>query len=122
MADDNQVEIRFSASTDDALAGIARLQGSLVKLGAPITNLKGIFAQLRAAFTAATPAGMVAEAANAFGELGSKAASTALQMRNIGAEIGLLHQGLAQQKTVLDAEASQYQITRNKKKRNTGPN
>ena len=36
-------------------------------------------------------------------------------MREIGAEIKLLHQGLTEQKIVLDAEANQFQITQNQK-------
>lgn len=115
MADDNQVEIRFSASTDEALDGIAQVRAGLAGLTAPVTDLKGIFGQLKAAFAAATPGEMLENAINAFGELGNKAAGAALQMRDIGAEINLLHQGLAQQKTVLDAEASQYQITQDQK-------
>ena len=115
MADDNQVEICFSASTDDALDGIAQIRDGLKGLGAPVDRLKGILGQLRAAFAAATPADMLSGAVQAFGELGNKAASTALRMRDIGAEIALLHQRLAEQKTVLAAKANQYQITQNQK-------
>ena len=64
MANDNQVEIRFSASTEDALAGIERIRDSLSQLTAPVK---------------------------------------------------VLRQGLAEQKILLNAEASQFQITQNQK-------
>jgi hypothetical protein len=105
----------FPRPTDDALGAIEQLRSGLARLGAPASKLNGILAELKAAFSAATPAAMVADAAKAFSDLGNKAASAALQMRDIGAEIAQLHQGLAQRKTILDAEASQYQITQNQK-------
>jgi len=64
MANDNDVEIRFAASTDDALDGIARIR-------------------------------------EAIGDLGS--------------EIKVLQQGLAEKKVLLNAEVSQYQITQDQK-------
>jgi hypothetical protein len=115
MADDNQVEIQFSATTDDALDAISQLGEGLAKLGAPAKQLNGVLAELKTAFSAATPVKMLEDANTAFDALQNDAARTALQMRNIGAEIALLHQGLAQQKTVLAAEANQYQITQNQK-------
>ncbi len=64
MASDNQVEIRFSASTDDALAGIERIRLALSGLTAPVKALR---------------------------------------------------QALSEQKILLNAEASQFQITQNQK-------
>ena len=64
MANDNQVEIRFSASADDALAGIERIRAALGNLSEPIK---------------------------------------------------LLHQQLSEQKILLNAEASQFQITQQQK-------
>ncbi len=115
MADDNQVEIRFGASTDGAIDGIARVRDALTGLTAPVNGLHGLLGRLNAAFAAALPTQMISQAIEAFDALGNSAARTALQMRDIGAEIRLLHQGLATQKTVLDAQASQYQITQNQK-------
>jgi hypothetical protein len=115
MADDNVVEIRFGASTDDALDGIAQVRDALAGLNAPVQNLQSVLGRLNAAFSAAVPADMLSEAIEAFEGLGNQAARTVLQVKDIGAEIKLLQQGLAEQKTVLDAEASQFQITQNQK-------
>lgn len=111
MADDNVVEIRFGASTDDALDGIAQVRDALAGLNAPVQNLQSVLGRLNAAFGSAVPADMLSEAIEAFEGLGNQAARTVLQVKDIGAEIKLLQQGLAEQKTVLDAEASQFQIT-----------
>ena len=70
---------------------------------------------MRRAFADALPADLISQAVRDFAALGSEAAQSALQVREIGAEIRLLHQGLAEQKLVLDAEASQFQITQNQK-------
>lgn len=64
MASDAQVEVRFSASTDDAVAGIERVRDSLSQLTEPVR---------------------------------------------------LLRQALAEQKILLGAEASQFQITQQQK-------
>ena len=115
MADDNSVDIRFTASTDEALGGIAELRARLSGLGEPVKDLQGVLGQLKAAFNAATPEAMLTGAQQAFGELSNKAAGAALQIRDIGGEIALLHQGLAEQKAIYSAEAGQYQITQNQK-------
>ncbi len=115
MADDNAVEIRFGAATEDALAGIEQVRDALSGLTAPVRGLDSSLARLSTAFGGALPAGMVSELVKDFGDLGSQAARSALQVREIGAEIKLLHQGLAEQKLVLDAEANQFQITQNQK-------
>ena len=39
MADDNSVEIRFSAATDDALAGIEQIRDALAGLTAPVRDV-----------------------------------------------------------------------------------
>jgi hypothetical protein len=115
MADDNVVQIRFGAVTDDALDGIAQIRDALTGLNAPVQNLQGVLGRLNAAFGAAVPADMLSEAVEAFEGLGNQAARTVLQVKDIGAEIKLLQQGLAEQRTVLDAEASQFQITQSQK-------
>ena len=115
MADDSVVQIRFGASTDDALDGIAQVRDALAGLNAPVQNLQGVLGRLNAAFGAALPADMLSEAVEAFAGLGNQAARTVLQVKDIGAEIKLLQQGLAEQKTLLGAEASQFQITQNQK-------
>ena len=115
MADDNRVEIQFGAATDDALDGIAQVRDALAGLATPVRGLQGMLGGLNAAFGAALPADMLSQAITAFSDLGNQAARTALQVKDISVDIKLLRQGLAAQKTVLDAEANQYQITQNQK-------
>ncbi len=115
MADDNTVEIHFGAATDDALAGIEEVRDSLNELTAPVRVLDASLGRLAQGFANALPADLISQAVRDFAALGSEAAQSALQVREIGAEIRLLHQGLAEQKLVLDAEASQFQITQNQK-------
>ena len=55
MADDNDVEIRFGASTDDALAGIAQIRAALAGLTEPVRGLDGSLGQLGDAFGSALP-------------------------------------------------------------------
>ena len=74
MADDNVVEIRFGASTDDALDGIAQVRDALAGLNAPVQNLQGVLGRLNAAFGSAVPADMLSEAIEAFEGLGNQAA------------------------------------------------
>ncbi len=52
MADDNQVEICFSASTDDALAGIEAIRESLTMLTAPVKALRQAFAEQKVLLSA----------------------------------------------------------------------
>ena len=115
MADDNQVEISFTASADEAIDGIAQVRDALNGLTAPVRNLDGSLGRLSAAFGGALPADMLSQVVKDFGELGTEAARSALQVREVGAEIKLLRQGLTEQKIVLDAEANQFQITQNQK-------
>ena len=115
MADENAVEIRFSAATDDALAGIAQVREALSGLTTPVRGLDANMARLSAAFGTALPADTLTQIAKDFGDIGSEAQRSALQVKDIAAEIKLLHQGLAEQKVVLNAEASQFQITQNQK-------
>jgi len=115
MADDNSVEINFSAATDDALAGIEQVRDSLGELTAPVRGLDANLVQLNAAFAAALPIDILSQAVKSFGDLGSQAAGGASQIKNINTEIKLLHLGLQEQKVVLDAAASRFQITQNRK-------
>jgi len=112
---DNTVEIRFGAATDDALAGIEQIRDALSGLTAPINSVDGSLNRLTAAFGNALPADAVAQLVSDFSQLGTQAQRTALQVSEIGTEIKLLHQGLAQQKIVLDAEVRQYKITQDEK-------
>jgi hypothetical protein len=115
MADDNTVEIQFSASADDALTGIEQVRSALMGLTEPVRGLDSSLGQLNTAFTAALPTGQLAQAVKSFSDLSEQARQSATQIRDINGEIKLLHQGLAAQKIVLNAEASQYQITQDQK-------
>jgi hypothetical protein len=115
MADDNSVNIRFGASTDDAIAGIEQIRAALSDLTAPVNDVNSNVARLTAAFGRMLPADAIAQIAKGFGDVGSQAQRSAGQLKEISAEIKLLHMGLAQQKVVLNAEAAQFQITQNQK-------
>ena len=115
MADDNDVEIRFGAATDDALAGIAQIRAALAGLAEPVSGLDGSLGRLGDAFGAALPVDKLSQVVKTFGDLGNAAERSALQVKEIGSEIGLLQHGLAEKKIVLDAEAKQFQITQDQK-------
>lgn len=115
MADDTTVEITFGANTDEALAAIEQIRDALSGLTTPVRNLDGSLGRLSAAFASALPADMLSQTVEAFADLGNQTARATLQMKDINAEIKLLHQGLAEQKVVLDAGVSQFQITQNQK-------
>ncbi len=115
MADDNAVDIRFGASTDDALAGIEQVRDALSGLTAPVRGLDDSLAQLNSAFASAVPTGALSQAVKDFGDLGSQAQRSIAPLKDINGEIKLLRLGLTEQKVVLNAEASQFQITQNQK-------
>jgi hypothetical protein len=115
MADDNSVEIRFGASTDDALDGIERVRDALAGLTEPVRGLDGSLGRLGTAFDAALPTDKLSQLVKDFGDLGQQAERSAVQMKEISGEIKVLRQGLAEKKIVFDAEANQFQITQNQK-------
>lgn len=115
MADDNDVEIRFGASTDDALTGIAQVRAALAQLSEPISGLNGNLGRLGEVFGSALPLSVLSQCVKSFGDMGNAAARSAAQVREIGGEIRVLQQGLAQKRILLDAEASQFQITQDQK-------
>jgi len=115
MADDNTVEISFSASTDDALAGIEQVRAALSGLTAPVRGIDDNLTQLNVAFGSALPTAALSQAVKDFGELGSQATRSVAPLKDVNAEIKLLRLGLTEQKVILNAEASQFQITQNQK-------
>ena len=115
MADDTDVEIRFGASTDDALAGIAQIRAALAQLTEPVRGLDGSLDQLGETFGSALPIDKLNQIIRAFGDLGKAADSSAAQVKAIGGEIKLLQEGLAGKKVLFDAEASQFKITQDEK-------
>src|SRR5271165_5246966 len=115
MADDNSVEIKFGASTDEALDGLGQIREALAGLTAPVDSLKGSVEKMGATFGTALPVSQIAQCAAAVGDVGSAAARAAVQVRGIGAEVSGLQQKLAQQKILLGAEVDQYKITQDQK-------
>jgi hypothetical protein len=115
MANDKAVEIRFSAATDDALAGIEEVRNALGAMTAPVGDVNAKLAALNTAFGSILPPETLNQIAQSFANIGNQAKLSALSMKEINSEIQVLHQGLAEQKVVLAAEASQYQITQNQK-------
>jgi len=115
MADDNTVEISFGADIDDALAGIERVRDALGGLTAPVRGLDSSLGRLGEAFGDAIPPDALAQIASGFADLGTAAGRGLLEVREMNAEIKLLHQGLAERRLVLEAETSQFAITQNQK-------
>lgn len=115
MTDDNSVEIRFSAAADDALEAIGRIRSALEGLATPARGLDGSLARLNAAFGNALPTERLARLVEEFGDLGGQVERGAVQLREMGSEIKVLHQGLAEQKLILEGEANQFKITQDQK-------
>lgn len=108
MADDKNVEISFTASTDGALGGIAEIQAALTALIAATKGMGGQLDRLRATFVAAFPAGQVNQCAKEVASIGAAA-------REAKTGVELLHIRLGEQKTLLSAEVSQFKITQDQK-------
>lgn len=108
MADDNNVEISFGASTDGALAGIAEIQAALNGLTALVSSISGNLDRLSATVTKAFPTGQISQCAKEIRSIGTSA-------RDATTGIALLHARLGDQKILLDAEVSQFKITQDQK-------
>lgn len=115
MADDNTVEISFTASTEDALDGIAQIRQGLAGLTASVSGMNSSVGRLGDEISAALSAGQLSGCAKAFGDMAAAAQQSALQVRQIGTETKLLQQEFARKKILLDAEVGQYQITQDQK-------
>lgn len=115
MADDNSVEITFSADVDDLVDGIAIVRSQLSSLMEPVRQLDASTDELRDAFMNALPTGVIAAAAKEFAEFGNQAKTGADQVGTVNTQIRLMQLGLAQQKILLNAAASQFQITQDQK-------
>jgi hypothetical protein len=115
MADDNQVEIRFGASTDDALAGIAQVRDALAGLTRPVSTLGSSLDQLGEIFGSALPVDQIAQCADSLGKVGAAAQSATGQVQSVGAQIKLMQIELSEHKVLLDAEVKQFQITQDQK-------
>jgi hypothetical protein len=115
MADDNSVEIQFSASTDGALAGIAQVRDALLALTAPISGLGTNLDRLGDTFGGALPIDKINQCAKSLGDVGAAARAAALQAKAIGDEIKVLQESAAERKILLNAEVSQFKITQDQK-------
>ena len=108
MAEQNEVQIRFAASTGEVVTKIEDVREALAGLTQPVASVTGALGRLRSAFATALSPSTVTEASKAFDGLNDQVAS-------MGTQIKLLHQGLAERKIVLQAEAQQFAITQNQK-------
>jgi hypothetical protein len=115
MADDNNIEIHFGASTDEALAGIAQVRDALSGLTAPINSIGGSLDQLKEKFSGALSASQIQQCTGAFADMGKAAERSSAQVKDISTEIKIFREGLAEKKILFDAEAKQYQITQDQK-------
>jgi hypothetical protein len=115
MADDNTVAISFSASTDDALAGIAQIRNALLALTTPVTGLGSSLDRMGDTFGAALPTDKIAQCVSGLGDVGATAKAAAVQAKAIGDQIKALQQGGVENKALLNAEVSQFQITQDQK-------
>ena len=108
MADDNNVEISFTAATDGALVGIAEILTALTGLTAVIGGMIGNLDRLSGAVAKAFPTAQISQCSKAIGSIGTSA-------KDAMAGIGLLHARLGDQKTLLNAEVSQFKLTQDQK-------
>lgn len=115
MADDNTVQISFTASIDDARDGINDIHDQLTGLVAPVDNLSDRLGGLNETFATAFPVDQVAQCAKAVSAIGAAAQNTAGQVGNISAQIRILQIGLNEQRTLLNADVSQFKITQDQK-------
>jgi hypothetical protein len=115
MADDNTVEISFSASTDDALDGIGLIHDGLTDLTAPVSALSGILGRLGDAFGASLPLDQISQCASSLGTVGTAAQGAAEKINGIGAQIRVMQINLAAQKALLESEVNQFKITQDEK-------
>ncbi len=115
MADDNRVDITFAASTDDVLSGIGDVRDGLASLTAPVEALRGSLGGMAEAFGAALPADKIAQSASALSNVATAAKVVADNVKDISFQMRLGQIQLSEQKTLLDAEVSQFKITQDQK-------
>jgi hypothetical protein len=115
MADDNTVEISFTASTDDAIAGVGQVRDALAALTAPVSGLSGSLDRLGDTFGSALPLNQITQAARGVASIGAAAQGAAADVKGVGTQIRLMQIGLNEQKTFLNAEVSQFKITQDQK-------
>ncbi len=111
MADDNEVQIRFTASTDAAEEGIANVHKALNGLSQSMSDVSGAAAGLRGAFTAALPTDKLADAPKALAGVGDQTARTAGQIKEMGNAIRLANAGFNSTRQQLATELKLHEIT-----------
>jgi hypothetical protein len=111
MADENEVQIRFTAATEEAEEGIANVHKALNGLAQSMSDVSGAAAGLRGAFTAALPTDKLADASKAFAGLGDQTARTAGQLREMGNAIRAADAAFNSTKQHLAAELKLHEIT-----------
>ncbi len=111
MADENEVQIRFTASTDDAEQGIANVHKALAGLTQPVNNVANAAAALRGTFAAALPTDKLADASKAFAGLGDQTARAASQLKEMGNAIRVADAAFNSTKQHLAAELRLHETT-----------
>jgi hypothetical protein len=89
MADNNVVEIRFGASTDDALDGIAQVRDALIALTAQVNGLGSNLDRLGDTFGKVLAADKLQQLTKGFGEAGAAAQGVTAQVQSMGGQMKL---------------------------------
>lgn len=111
MADENNVEIRFTAATDPAEEGIANVHKALDGLTQSMNGAAAAAAGLRGVFTAALPTDKIADASKAFGSLGDQTVRTAASLKEMGNAIRAADAAYSAKRQHLAAELRLHEIT-----------
>jgi hypothetical protein len=111
MADDNEVQIRFTASTDPAEEGIANVHKALDGLKQSMNDVSGAATGLRNAFTAALPTDKLADAGKAMAGVGDATANAASQLKAMGNAIKAADAAFNSTRQHLAAELKLHEIT-----------
>jgi hypothetical protein len=111
MADDSEVQIRFTASTDAVEEGIANVHKALSGLAQSMSDVSGAAAGLRGAFTAALPTDKLADASKALSGVGDQTARTTGQIKEMGNAIRLANAGFNSTRQQLATELKLHEIT-----------
>lgn len=111
MADDNEVQIRFTASTDPAEEGIANVHKALNGLTQSMNDVSGAATGLRNAFTAALPTDKLSDASKAMSGVGEQTARTAGHIKEMGNAIRTANADFNSIRQHLATELKLHEIT-----------
>src|SRR5581483_4984631 len=115
MADDHSVVIKFGAETDGVLDGIDQVRSAIASFRDQVGDLDGRLDGLGASFESALPIDQINQAAKAVSDIGSAARNAAGSVSSVGAQLRLLHISQGEQRTLLNADVSQFKITQDQK-------